>query len=389
MIRLRRRPFEVLSMFVVPVLLLACGGNTPSTAKPSSYTLGAALGLSGAVALSGADFQRGAEAAVTEINNSGGIDGVPVKVQFFDNLNTAAASVSAITEFHSVYGLQATIMFGSPGVLATAPLATKYKMLMLNPGAGSPTLIGLSPFLFSNITNFRSEADAMLPYLKSQGFSRMVVYGQNDAFGTGSAAYIQPAWAKLGGTYLGTELEDPATVDHAAVIAKIRSLNPDIIYLTMGTRFGGTFVQQAGQLGLKVQIASWAALQAGGFLPDAGKYAEGIIDSAPVIKLDSSNPLSKSYLAAFTADFPTDDPNNLYSLTTYGAVFIYKDAIQEINKKGEAYNGDNLRKAISAIKTFQLPGGTTVFNPDGSSTTAITLSKIAGGQFVPFKTVTP
>jgi len=390
MLRLLRPTIGPAGVLLMATILVAgaSGEAGAAAAKPSEYTIGAALPLSGSSAAVGVEFQSGIQTALDEINSAGGVDGVPLAARFLDNQSAAGPSVNDINLLNSL-GIQAVIMTSSAGVLATAPLATSYKMLMLNPAGSSPALIGVSPYLFSNITSIRAEADVLLPYLRKQGLGRMVLYGQNDAFGSAAATYIKPLWEKLGGTFLSAELEDATAVDHAAEIAKIKASNPDIVYIAAATRQAGTFIQQSGQLGLHAQLAGFSGLQSGGVLDLAGQYGEGMLVSAPAVALDESNPLSTSYRTTFTSAFPGADPTNVYSILAHDAVLIYRDAIQQVDKDGKEYSGDNLRQAINTIKTFNVAGGTTVFNDDGSSSSAISLFKVKDGKFEEFETVQP
>ncbi len=186
----------VLVVGALALSLVACGSSSKSgggSKKPSSYTIGAALPLSGAAANVGADFSCGIQAAVHEINGAGGIDGVKVNTKILDNLGTASGSVSAFNQMASS-NIKSVIMTTSAGIKATAPLATKQEALMLNPGGSDPTLAGISPYLFTNITSIEGELSVMVPYLRAQGFKSIAMYGQNDALGTSGAATLKKLW---------------------------------------------------------------------------------------------------------------------------------------------------------------------------------------------------
>lgn len=391
----RPAPARFLACFTAAIAvtaLAACSSESSAsggggTVKPTSYSIGAALPLSGPSTALGQYFQRGIATAVQEVNNSGGIDGAKLSVYYADNQLQAAPSVTAMNQLISEHDTQAVIMTSSAGVTATAPIATKDKTLMLNPGGEDPTLQKLSPNLISNIPNVKTEVDAMLPYLKQQGHQRMAMYAEGDALGATTTDLVKQEWTQLGGTFAGVESEPITVVDHSSVIAKLKSMNPDVVYILAGGQQAGTFVQQARQEGLNTQLVGASPLQGGDLIPVAKQAAEGIIDSGIAQPLKPDNPKAVSYQNAFAKAYPGQDPTNVYSVFAHDAVLIYAQAARYLVQHKMPYNGPNLVKAILTIKSFQVAGGTTVFSSDGSSTAAITFSKIQGGKFVPFKTV--
>ncbi|MEV6845793.1 ABC transporter substrate-binding protein [Actinoplanes sp. NPDC051411] len=364
-------------------------GGGGGDVKPKSYTLGAALPLSGPSTALGQYFQHGIAAAAKEINDAGGIDGAKLTVNYADNQLQAAASVTAMNKLITQGGTQAVIMTSSAGVTATAPIATKRSLLMLNPGGEDPTLQKLSPNIISNIPNIKTEIDAMLPYIKQLGHTKMAMYAEGDALGATSTDLVKTEWESLGGTWLGAQSEPITVVDHSAVIAKIKAQNPDVVYVLCGGQQAGTFVKQARAQGLNQQLVAASPLQGGDLIPLAGAAADGILDSGIAQPLEASNAKATSYKTAFDALYPGQDPTNVYSVFAHDAVLIYAAAAKYLIDNKMPYNGKNLVKAVLAQKSFDVAGGTTNFSPDGSSTAAITFSKITDGKFVPFKTVQP
>jgi branched-chain amino acid transport system substrate-binding protein len=359
----------------------------PTTAAPDVYKFGAVLILSGGSASVGEHMQRGVECAVADINGAGGIQGVPMKAIYEDGRARAQESVDAINKLISVDKVAATIMVSSPGVLATAPIATRERVLMLNPGGQSPALLGASPYLFSNIVNLREEVLVMLEYLRSKGHTRLALYGQNDDFGRGTDAYVKPVWEKMGGTYVGAEFHDIDTIDHSAVITKLRAWKPDAIYMPSGGRAMGTFVKQAGEQGLKAQIASYGVMQTGDTVSIAGKFADGAVITAQKQDYDPArNPRAKRFLETYAQKYGAGAPN-YYSGLTYDATYIWKEAVEWTLKNGRPYTGDSLREAILAIRQFDGTSGKIVFRDDGTSSRAINILQVKDGKFGVIATV--
>lgn len=374
----------VLALLVT--LCLAVGEAAAGT-KPDAYKFGAVLILSGGAAVVGENMQKGVESAIENINGAGGIDGVPMRAIYEDNKSRAQESVDAMNKLISVDKVPVTIMTSSPGVLATAPIATREHILMINPGGQSPNLIGASPYLFSNIVNLREEMKVILEYLRGKGFSRLAFYGQNDDLGRHADAYMKPLWQQLGGTYVGAEFLDLETIDHSAYIAKLRMWKPDSLYMSAGGRAMGTFIKQLGEQGLKLQVASYGVMQTADTIGIAGRYAEGAIMTAQKQEYDpASNPRAKAFLDTYHRKFGAGMPN-YYTGLTYDATYIIKEAIEWTVKQGRPYNGDALREAILAVRRFDGTSGTTIFRDDGSSSRAVNILEIRDGKFTVIATI--
>lgn len=397
-----KRPVKApVSAFFAATLLLggvaACsaensaggGGGGGSSAKQSSYSLGAALPLSGAAASLGQFFEQGIATGVKQVNADGGIDGAKLNVYYQDNQLQAAASVAAMNELTSVHHAAAVIMTSSAGVTATAPIATRTNVLMMNPGGEDPTLQKLSPNLISNIPNVKTEVQVMLPYLWSKGYRRMAMYAEGDALGATTTAVVKQVWTSLGGTFTGAEQEPISVVDHSSVIAKIKAQKPDVLYVLAGGDQAGTFIKQARQEGLNTQIAAASPLQSGDVVELAGAAANGILDSDVQQPLLASNPQAVAYQKAFASLYPGKSPSNIYSVLGHDAVLIYAQAAKYLITNKMPYNGANLAKAILKVKTFAVAGGSTTFLSDGSSVSDIALTKVTNGKFVTFQTVKP
>jgi branched-chain amino acid transport system substrate-binding protein len=332
-------------------------------------------------------MQKGVECAIEDINGAGGITGVPMKAIYEDNKARAQEAVDAMNKLVSVDKVPATIMVSTPGVLATAPIATREHILMINPGGQGPNLIGASPYLFSNIVNLREEVNVVLDYLRKKGFSRLALYGQNDDFGHDADKYIKPLWERMGGAYVGAEFHDIEVIDHSSVIAKLRMWKPDSIYMPSGGRAMATFIKQLGEQGLKLQIASYGVMQTGDTIAIAGRYAEGAVIGAQKQEYDPvNNPMAKRFLDTYHRKYGAGMPN-YYAGLTYDATYILKASIEWTIKQGRPYSGDALREAILAIRQFDGTSGKTIFRDDGTSSRAINILQIKDGKFVVIATV--
>ncbi|MEJ1229969.1 MAG: ABC transporter substrate-binding protein [Galbitalea sp.] len=261
----------------------------------------------------------------------------------------------------------------------------------MNPGGEDPTLQKLSNNLISNIPNIKTEIDAMLPYLKKHGIKKLAMYAEGDALGATASEAVQEEWQKLGGTFLGAQQEPITVTDHSSVIAKLRSQDPDAVYVLAGGQQAGSFLKQQaapaepqGAVRRRQPAPGWGHRRTGRGCRQWDPWTRG--STSPWPRRTRRPFLTRS---SSPKNYPGQDPSNLYAMFAHDSVLIYADGAKYLRAHKMAYTGVNLVKAIKTIKTFKVAGGTTVIAPDGSSTAPITLSKITNGKFVPFATVKP
>jgi branched-chain amino acid transport system substrate-binding protein len=120
------------------VLLASCGGE--STTVSREYPVGAVLSLDGIYSSYGSPIEKGIAMAVEEINNNGGINGVPFKVEIKNSHSTVEGAKAAMDELVAD-GYK--IIIGSETTDLTAgliPIAAAKKVVLMSPSATSPSL---------------------------------------------------------------------------------------------------------------------------------------------------------------------------------------------------------------------------------------------------------
>ena len=128
-----KKVFLLFSLFLVFALLISgCIKKEPET-----YKVGAILPLSGSGANYGKWEKQGVDLAVDEINQAGGINGKKIEIIFEDSKSLPKDGVSAMNKLSSVDKVPVAIAGISSVVLACAPVADQYKVVLLNSGGVS------------------------------------------------------------------------------------------------------------------------------------------------------------------------------------------------------------------------------------------------------------
>src|SRR3954464_2045556 len=115
-------------------LMLACA------ARAETIKLGGILPLTGPGALIGTAEMRGVQFAVDQANANGGIRGNKGEVQFEDNQAKPDQSILSFNKLTDLQHVSVIFTAYSGPSLAMAPLATRKKVLLVNPGGKADKL---------------------------------------------------------------------------------------------------------------------------------------------------------------------------------------------------------------------------------------------------------
>jgi branched-chain amino acid transport system substrate-binding protein len=106
-----------------------------SIASAQEIVIGALLPLTGPAAPIGLEEQQGIEFAVDKINAAGGVRGRKIKIMYEDSQGKPDVGVLAFNKLVDLHNVPAVMTAFSSVSLAIAPLATRKKVLVINPAA--------------------------------------------------------------------------------------------------------------------------------------------------------------------------------------------------------------------------------------------------------------
>jgi branched-chain amino acid transport system substrate-binding protein len=356
--------------------VLALAGAAPAFA--GDITIGTAGPLANAEALFGNTWQNGMQLAVDEVNAAGGIGGAKVKLVRQDDQGDPKQGTLIAQKFCDDEGIVAVIADFNSGV--TIPSSDVYNRCgmpqVTNSSNPKVTAAGYDN-LFRPIANDYMQGGAPATYaLKTLGSKSAAVVHDKQAFGQGVADVFKADFEKGGGkitSYSGVTATD---VDFSALITKLKTENPDVVYYG-GTMPGvGLFLKQLREQGIKAHF--FAADPA--FLPDlittAGPGSEGAIVSFQAPPYDASPKLVK-FAADYKAAFK-EEPGP-YSAYGYNQAAIILEAMK---RAGGTPGREAIVKELHKTKYDGLMG-TVEFDATGElKEPSLYLYKVSGGQFV-------
>jgi branched-chain amino acid transport system substrate-binding protein len=146
-------------------------------------------------------------------------------------------------------------------------------------------------------------------------------------------------------------------------------------------------IAQMRQLGMTQRVSTYS----GGYNPQmiekAGKGAEGLIVTS-LAPNEKQNPNVGPYIERWKKA-ENRIPNGLpYTQYLYDAPYLVAALYGYLEKNKLPASGENMRKALLAVKTFDLPmTGKLTVNDDHTVRTPVNLLTVENGVFVPLATV--
>lgn len=225
--------------------------------KPEEIKIGITTFTSGPASVFGVPGQEAAEMFAENINEAGGINGVPISLSFVDEgagAETLTTEYRRLVQDENVDVMLASISSGN--CINIAPLAEDLEMLNILWDCGTQRIFEEADYRY----NFRTQANAtpemMAPLLyllkTNPDFETIAVVNQDYAWGRDSWELFSTALKQLKPDVevVGEFFPSFGASDFSAEISRLLATQPDVI---LSTSWGGdldTFVRQANQRGL-------------------------------------------------------------------------------------------------------------------------------------------
>lgn len=352
--------------------------NSCTEKRAEIIKIGAMLPLSGDAAQYGEWGKNGISLAADEINSKGGINGNKIEVVYEDDAADPKKGVSAVNKLISIDKVNVLIgPIPSAVTLAIAPICEKNEVVVLS-SSSNPTITHSGDYIFRNWPSDDFEGLAMAQYAIKMKFNRIAVFHINNEYGLGIAKVFKEQYLKLGGSVLITETFMQGSSDMRSLLTKIRSYNPDAIYLIGHTKENGHIVKQARDMDIKSQILGTVGIEGTDFLNIADERAEGVIYTAPAFDPDSQYPEVKTYQDAYIIKYGRK--SEIFAATAYDALNIIALMIQKYGN-----DPDKIKAGLYALKNYPGVSGVTSFDENGDVVKPVIFKTVKNKQYIIIK----
>ena len=306
-----------------PTTASSAAAGSPSAAATTAalkltapVSIGFIASFTGPLATVYAPFVNGANLAIQEINDAGGVGGQKINlVQADDQSNPANVTAAAL----GLVDKKVNFCLGPIGsnAISATPTMTQNKIVQFgysdNPALSDPTK---APYTFRYVWSPEQSSKLIVDWYKSQGWTKIAVLAENTVYGQTDAPSTAKYMQTLGLTPTVNEFFASGTTDFSSLLKKVTDAGTQaIVWWTQGGPEGASILTSMNANNVKLPI--------GGI---------GLITQSLIGKVDQAI-LNQAYGVQWKATTYTDtqkiDPK----------VIAYRDKLKALNQLGATGSG--------------------------------------------------
>ena len=355
-------------------------------AADKTVKIGINLSFTGADSGSATRVANGAIMAIDEANAKGEVKGYKFEAVKYDDGTATAGQydpAQAATNARKMGGDKSVVAAVGPQMSgagkAMSPILSSYGLATITPSSTNPDITDPKfaaqyrpegkAIYFRTVTTDAFQGPNMANYFAGPLKVKTVyVLDDSGAYGVGLADSFQAQAEKKGIKVLGRDRLDPKAADYAAVLTKIKSLNPDGLFYGGVGQAGTKLAKQAYEIIPKTIKGGGDGIYGPDMLTAVGFPAvEGWYATIASPHLTEDTKLAK-WVAAYKAKFgvPPED----YSITSYDAALVIIAAVKKVAASGKPVDRAAVRDAIQSDKVPTLQGDV-AFDANGDLTNRV------------------
>ncbi|MCL4369105.1 MAG: branched-chain amino acid ABC transporter substrate-binding protein [Actinobacteria bacterium] len=368
-------------VFALAILVASCGGSTTtttaaptgSTATTETTTAGATttapsatgpivIGYSGPLtgngASAGQDYLNGIKLYVDKLNAAGGINGQKVEIMAEDDVMDPKNSTTVAQKLVDAKVVAVLGPVTSGTAIPTLKIYGDANIPQLTPASNPDvTAQGVKSVFRVDPDDYAQGGNIGRYSYSSLGAKTAAVINDKQAFGQGVSEQFQKAFEAAGGKTTSVNGITTGDVDFRAVLTKIKSENPDMVYFGGVAAEGGLIAKQMRELGMQQKLFVPDQCFGPEFIKIGGSGAEGTYISYQGPPLDSTPELK-----AFTDEFKAK-----YGAEPFVGQFGYvsMQLVEAAIKSAGAATGQGITDALHA-NTYPTVLGDYKFEANGA-----------------------
>jgi len=347
--------------------------------------------LTGAVPTFGQSTKEGAELAVKEWNDKGGLLGQKIELIVEDSQCEADPGVNAANKVINQDGAKYIIgEVCSKSSIPISEVANPAGVIQISPTSTNPsvTVAGdgkTKDYIFRACFIDPFQGLVMAKFATEKGYkTAFVMYDQGNDYTVGLAEAFEKAFVEMGGKILGKETYVSTDTDFSAILTKAKDSGAEVLYLPDYYNIVNLVGAQAKQMGLTAVMMGgdgWDSSDLHVAAADGGFYSNHYDASDP-------RPEVKAFLERYGAAYKNEDgtpkvPDALATLA-YDAANILFQAIQAAGTVDTA----KVKDAI-ASGTFPVVSGTVKYDASHNPIKNAVVVGVAGGKKTAVGSVAP
>jgi branched-chain amino acid transport system substrate-binding protein len=283
--------------------------------------------LTGQYAQYGAQWKKGFDLALDEINANGGINGRPLEYVFEDTQSDPRQTVNVARKFVSDDRIVCEVGdFSSAASMAASPIYQAAGMVQFGFTNSHPNFTKGGDFIWSNAVNQADEMPLLADFVRDLGLKRIAVLFINSDWGRTAKDILEKAVKERGGEVVGAEGYLADEKDFRSAIVRVRDSNPDGIALISYYPDGAQITRQIKNAGLTQPIVAGGSVYSPKFLELGGDAVNGVLTTVPFFPGDP-RPEVQKFVKSFEAKFKVEP--DAYNGRAYDTFILLADVMRQ------------------------------------------------------------
>ena len=377
------------AMLAVSVVASGCGGGSKAS---DEIKIGVVSEMTGSNATYGTSVVNGMKLALKEVNDKGGVNGKKVSIVVADSKSEPAEAANAMSKLVNQDKTPVVMgIFTSSSAIAAANVSESAKVPFLAIGATNPKVtlddktgkVKPNTFRVCFIDPFQGTVGANF-VLNELKLKKAVIFVDNSSdYSKGLASFFKQAYTSKGGEIVGEEAYLQKDTDFKAVLTKIKTMNPEILYVPGYYEEVGKIIKQARELGMNLPIV-------GGDGWDSPKLSE-IAGAGPLNNTfftnhyspDDTSEASKAFVDAYVKAY--NQKPDAPAVLGYDGARLMIDAIS----RAGGTEGAKVSKALAETKNYKAVTGDTSLNETHDAVKSAVIIEFKDGKQAYRATVKP
>jgi branched-chain amino acid transport system substrate-binding protein len=375
------------SLLSAAILVSGCGGGSGAS---NEIKIGGNLEMTGNTASWGESMAKGIKLAFKQANESGGVLGKKINFIIADNKSEPSESANAMTKLITQDKVVLVLgTGGSTNSIAAAPISAENKVPFITPFATNPKVTAdgenvreyafrvcfIDPFQGTVMAGFAT---------KTLNAKTAAIYVDNSAdYAKGLAQFFEESFVKTGGKIVAKEAYLQKDQDFKSILTKIKSTNPDVIFVPGYYEDVAKIVKQAREMGITVPIIGGDAWDSPKLVEMAGADAMNNTFFSNHYAPDNHSPQIDKFVEAFKKEY--NEVPDAPAVLGYDAACMAIDAIKRANSADPV----KIKDALAQTKDLELVTGTVTLDKYHNPVKSAVVMELKDGKQVYKTTINP
>lgn len=317
--------------------LVGCSSEADGEGKKEVYKIGAIYSKTGPGSPLGEPEWNATELLEKQINDEGGINGVPIDIILADDESTPEKATEEMNRMINDEKVLAVLGSTTSGAsLAMKGIAMDSEVPMISAGAavGIVAPAEESKWVFKTPHSDAHAVERIYMYLNDEGLTDVAILADSNAFGASGVEQLEALKGDYGIKIVANESYNTDDADMKTQLTKIKSSGAEAV-IVWGTNPGPAIAaKNMKELGMDIPYIGSHGIANQSFIELAGDAAEGVV--IPTGKL------------LFPTQIPNDDPQHKVISSFYDS---YKEEFSGEPTNFGSYGYDNVMLVVEALKS--------------------------------------